>query len=236
MANLFWQNCGIRVGGTNLSGYLNQVSLKVTAVALDATTFTNSYQVRLGGLKEITMEEGGFWDSTPDAVEFAGLGVADQAVTIIPTGAETETAYLFQAGNFTYEQFGQVGDVVPFSASLFGTNAAGAVRGQAAAINRSVSGTGQLGSVLTMAGPSATQYVYATLHVQTAATTITVQVQSAPTFAFAAPTTRATIGPITTVGGTFMTRVIGPFTDGFWRFNVSAITGTFLVTGAVGVQ
>ena len=56
MANLFWQNCGIRVGGTNLSGYLNKVSLKVTAAALDATTFTNSYQVRLGGLKEITME------------------------------------------------------------------------------------------------------------------------------------------------------------------------------------
>jgi hypothetical protein len=33
-----------------------------------------------------------------------------------------------------------------------------------------------------------------------------------------------------------MTRLAGPFTDAYWRLNVSAITGTFSVAGAIAVQ
>lgn len=236
MPNFSLINVSLYVGSLAIYPFINKASLKISAAALDATTFQTTHQVRLGGLKQIEYQEDGFWDSVPDLATFSIVGTANQAVTVSPEGLELKTAYLFQAGAFTYEQFGQVGDVVPCSISMMGTNGVGVVRGQMAAVNRTVSATGQLGSVVTITGPTATQYLYATFHVQTAATTITVLLESAPTFGFAAPVTRATIGPLTTTGGTFMTRVAGPITDGFYRFNVSAITGTFLVTGAIAVQ
>jgi hypothetical protein len=62
-----------------------------------------------------------------------------------------------------------------------------------------------------------------------------VQVQSATTGGFGSPTLRGTIGPLTARGGTFMARVPGPITDGFYRFNISAVTGAFIAAGAIGI-
>lgn len=237
MANLSLTNCEILVGGLDMSSFLNKASLKTSAAELDVTTFGQTFRNRIGGLRDTEVAWDGFWTSIPDAAQFAALGSPNQAVTISPEGAEQKTAYLFLGGQFSYDQFGKVGDAAPFSATVKGTDdVTGLVRGQFAALTRSISATGQLGSILTMAGPSSSQFVYATVHVTTAATTVTIQVQSAPTVGFASPTTRATIGPLTTTGGTFMTRVAGPITDGFWRFNVSAITGTFVISGGIAVQ
>jgi hypothetical protein len=69
-----------------------------------------------------------------------------------------------------------------------------------------------------------------------AGTTITVQVQSDDNAGMSSPTTVATIGPITVVGGTWMTPIAGPITDTYYRMNVSAITGTFSVAGAIGIR
>src|SRR6266704_2100167 len=236
MANLALINVTTYVGAVGLYVYANKATLKFSAADLDGTTFQATHQVRLPGLKMVDYQLSGFWDSLMDVAQFATLGSANQAVTVVPEGLELKTAYLFQAGEFSYEEFGSIGEITPFAISLSGTNAVGVIRGQQIAQNRSVSATGQVGSIATITGPTSTQFLYATFHISTAGTTITVLVESAPTAGFAAPTTRATIGPLTTTGGTFMTRVAGPITDGFWSFNVSAITGTFLVTGAIGVQ
>lgn len=237
MANLSLLNSTIWVHDTDMSSYLNKVSLKGSAVELDGTNFGSGGWVQLiDGLNSVAMAEDGFWQAVaPDASNFAALGVADRAVTVSPEGAEGKVAYLFQAGNFTYEMFGKVGDLTPFVMGMSGTNKVGLVNGQMASKSRTISATGQIGSILTMAGPSATQFVYATLHVFTAATTLTVIIESAPLIGFGAPTTRATIGPITVAGGTFMTRVAGPFTDGFWRMNATTCTGSFVVGGSIGV-
>ena len=229
-------NAVTMVGAINVTPYLNKVALKLSVAELDATTFNQSHQVKLGGLKTIEYQQDGLWDSFPDASIFLTLGAGSQAVMVQPSGIEGGLAYIFQGANFKYDQFGAVGEIVPFSMSMSGTDGIGIIRGQNAAFTRTVSATGQVGSVLTITGPSATQYIYATLHVHTAATTITVLIESAPASNFATPTTRATIGPLTTTGGTFMTRVVGPVTDGFWRMNVSAITGTFVISGAIGIQ
>lgn len=236
MANLFLQNCTIWVHDTDMSSYLNKVALKTAAAVLDTSTFGATYRSRIGGLKTVTMQEDGFWNApAPDSAQFAALGVVDRAVTVSAQGTETSTAYLFQAGHFNYTQFGALGAAAPFTVTMAGSNKVGAVRGQLASISRTISATGQIGSILTMAGPTATQFLYATLHVFTAATTLTVIVESATTLGFAGPATRATIGPITVAGGTFLVRVPGPFTDGFWRLNASVITGSFIVGGAIGV-
>jgi len=237
LPNLSLTNCEILIGGTDMSSYLNKATLRGSVAEHNVTTFGQTFVNRLGGLRDTQVTWDGFWTSVPDAAQFAQLGSQGQPVTISPQGTEGSIAYLLLAGQFTYDQFGKVGDAAPFSATVAGSDGVtGLVRGQLGAFNRTVSVTGQVGSILTMAAVSATQFLYATLHVLTAGTTITVQVQSAPTVGFAAPTTRATIGPLTTTGGTFMARVAGAITDTFWRFNVSAITGTFVITGAIAQQ
>lgn len=237
MGALFWQNPRIHIHDTDFSGYLHKVTApKISVAELDSTVFGASYVTRIGGLKDAEFSGEGFWDSPPDAAAFAALGVADRVVTICPQGAETNTAYMFQMAEFDYQAFEAIGNMIPLMVGGKSSNGVGVVRGQLAKAVGSVSATGQLGSILTMTGPSSSQFLYATLHVLTAATTITVQVQSATLVGFGSPTTRGTIGPITAAGGTWLVRVAGPITDGFWRLNVSAITGTFSVAGAIGIQ
>jgi hypothetical protein len=158
-------------------------------------------------------------------------------VTVCPQGAETNVAYMFQADDLAYEAFGTIGETVPFSLNLMGSNNVGAVRGQMAKAKANVSGTGQLGSILNLGAPTATQFVYVTVHIFTAGTTITIQLQSDDNAPFASATTRATIGPLTTTGGTWMTPLAGPFAgETFWRLNVSAITGTFNIAAAIAIR
>lgn len=226
----------IYVHDTDFTGFSNKVLLDTSAAVLDVTPFGSTAVKRIGGLKSAALDFSGFWESTPDLSHFTDLGVAARVATVSPTGVELDPAYFMQAGRFKYDQFGKVGDAAPFAVSMLQTDdVTGLLRGQLAKTKGNVSATGQLGSIMTTLGAvGATQFLYAAFHVFTAGTTITVQVQSAVTN-FATITTRATIGPITTAGGTFLTRVAGPITDTFWRLNVSNITGTFSVAGAVAI-
>ena len=223
------------VHDTDLTGYCNKLTLKAEVAELDNTPFGSTYRTRIGGLKTAGFDFDGFWESTPDLANFSTLGSSGQVATISPAGTEAATAYFLQTGRFTYEEFGAIGTVTPFMVSTKNTGNNGLIRGQLAKAKGTVSATGQLGSICTITGPTATQFLYASLNIFIAATTITVTVESAATIGFAGPTLRATFGPLTAVGGTFLARVAGPFTDGFWRFNVTVCTGTFTVAGAIGV-
>lgn len=225
----------------DLSGQSNKVTLKTMADEKDATTFgQGGYRVKVGGLKTVDLDLSGYQDSSavPDAAAFAALGVADRAYTVAAANVTGQTAYLFQAGEFEYDQGDAVGNLAPFDAKAKGTNIVGVARGQLAKPKGVVSATGVLGGGVNLGAGGAGKFLYATLHViGTPGTTVTVIVQSDTTSGFAAPTTRATIGPITTAGGTFMTRVnAAAFTDTWWRFNVSAITGSFTLAGSLAIQ
>lgn len=226
------------VHGHDFTTDTNKATLTPSVDPQDSTTFgSGGYRSKRGGLRTVDFGLEGFWDSTPDSEVFTNLGVADHAVTVMPTPAETSIAYLFQAGRFEYELLGNVGEMTPFSVNMQGSNGFGMVRGQVAKAKGDVSATGALGSGVNLGAGAAGKYVYATFHVFSAGTTITVIVQSDDSGSFASPTTVATIGPLTTTGGTFMTRVdASAITDTWYRFNVSAITGTFNVAGAIGVQ
>lgn len=237
MANFALISPTIWVHDMDMSGYLHKVNIKATVAELENTTFgSGGYRSRIGGLKTVSLAGDGYWDSTPDASLFGALGTANRVFTISPQGAATNVAYLWRAGEFVYDVFGAAGSVAPFNISAMSSDSQGLIRGQVAALKQNVSATGAFGSILTMTGPSASQFLYATIHVFTAATTITIIVESATTLGFAGPTTRATIGPITVVGGTWLVRVAGPITDGFWRLNASGVTGTFSIAGAIGIQ
>lgn len=229
----------IYIGGYDMTQDLNSANLNIAAEELDNTVFgLGGYRRRIGGLKTVAADFGGFWQAgsgTVDPTVFTDLAVADRVITMAPDDAETTPAYIWQGGSFTYSPFGQIGTVTPFQLGYRGTNGVGVVRGQLAKVKGDVSATGALGSVVEIGDVAATEYAYATLHVFSAGTTITVQVQSDDNSGFSSPTTRATFSGITTAGGTWATRVQGAITDTYWRFNVSAVTGTFSIAGAIGI-
>lgn len=242
MSTFAFTDATIWVGGYDFTTDANEVTLDLAAEELDATTFgLNGYRARKGGLRNTEAMVKGFWDSAtsaaPDPQIAPNLGTADAVVTVAADDAAASVAYMVQLGRFGYTAFGEIGQLTPFELKLNGTNAVGAVRGQVAAAKQSVSATGQLGSILSLGAPTTTQFVYATVHVFSAGTTITLQLQSDTGAGFASATTQATVGPLTAAGGTWMTRVAGPLAgETHWRFNVSAITGTFQVAAAIGVQ
>lgn len=239
MATFVFVDATNHVHGYDFTGDSNKVTLKPSVDGQDSTVFgTGGYRSRKGGLRTVEYSIDGYWDSAPDAQGFADLGVVDRAVTVCASGSvETSIAYLFQAGQFDYEAYGNVGDMTPFSVSMMSTNKVGMVRGQMAKSRANVSATGATGTACNLGAGGAGKFLYSTLHLFSVGTTITVIVQSDDNSGMTTPTTVATIGPLTSVGGTFMTRVdASAITDNWFRFNVSAITGTFSMSGAIGVQ
>lgn len=227
----------------DFTGDANEITLGCSANKLDGTNFRSAgWRVPVGGLKDTKLDVKGWWQvaATNDSVDadlFTDLGVTNLAATVAAVETETSPAWMFQLEKGDYSEFGKVGDLAPFAVSAMATNSVGVLRGQLAKALGTVSATGALGSGCQLGAVSSTQKLYATFHITGApGTTITVLVQSATANTFVGATTRATIGPLTAAGGTWLTPVAGPVTDTWWRFNVSAITGTFTVAGALAIQ
>lgn len=243
MGTFILQDVSIYVGGHDMTTDANEVSLSVEVDEQETTTFgSGGYRQRIGGLRDISMDLSGFYQAGAGQVDphvFDTIGVGGEPIVVSPTGAADSTAYGFIGGKFSYEILGGIGDVAPFSLNVSATDGVGLIRGKLVAPKQTKSATGVLGSVVTDLSSndqvSSSQHLYAVLHVFSAGTTITVQVQSDDNSGFSSATTRATIGPITAVGGTWMTRVAGPITDTHYRMNISAITGTFSVAGFIGI-
>jgi hypothetical protein len=220
----------------------NTATLTTDVAQLDKTNFgSGGWQESIGGLRTSSLAWSGFWqvdgvsDQAVDNQAFSALGTS-QVYTFGPIETEGQPAYLLNAMKSQYTLGGQVGEIAPFSLAANASGSYGTIRGQLAKARGTVSASGALGTGLNLGAVSATQSLYCTFHVLSAGTTITVQLQSDDNSGFTTPTTRATIGPLTTSGGTFVTPVAGAITDTWYRLNVSAITGSFIVAGAIGIQ
>lgn len=217
----------------------NNATIAAEVATLDGTTFGDSgWTKALGGLKSASLDVSGFWQAGADQVDpeaWSNLGTSGQVFTIGPTETEGEPAFVLPSMEANYTLLGPVGELIPFSIQAPKSTGYPVVRGKLAKAKGSVSATGVLGSVVQLDAASSTQYVYAALHVFSAGTTITVKLQSDSASNFPSSADVVTIGPITTAGGTLV-RVAGPATDTFYRLNVTAITGTFSVAGAIAVQ
>jgi hypothetical protein len=237
-------NAGIYIGGHDFTAEQNQIMLNAELEEKDKTTFgSGGWRERQGGLRDVKASGAGFWQSAPsDAVDpeaFNNLGVTDRVYTVTATRVEAQTAYMSQFLQSAYSTFDEVGELMPWTLGLSGSNRQGLVRGQLAKAKGTVSATGAIGSPVQLGAVGSTQFVYATLHVlPPAGTTISVKIESDNASNFASPAnvgSSPNFGPITTSGGTWAVRVPGPITDDWFRLNVTAITGTFTVVGAIGV-
>jgi len=239
------------VHGYDFTCDTNDIKLDAQVEAKDATTFcANGWRQVAAGLKSVQFDMSGFWQSAAvDAVDpqaFPDLGVIDRVYTVGPSDAAPADplsilnppfAYMFKAGKFSYEAFGEIGELTPFKLGSSGTAGPGVKRGWIIAPKGNVSATGKIGVTLDTLGfgVAAGAFLWASFHVFTAGTTITVQVQSDDNVGFTTPTTLATLGPLTAAGGTWMTPVPGLLADRYFRFNCSAITGTFSVAAAFAI-
>lgn len=231
------------VAGYDMTGDSSKLALKLGAEPQDATVFGNVAHNRVGGLRTVESSVEGWWQAGTGAVDpavFSNLGGL-QVVTHTQSGTVSDVAYMYQAKTLQYEMFGQVGEVVPFSLEAVGargngTLSVGAVRGRLLAAKGSISATGAFGTGYQLGAVAADEYLYAAVHCFSVGTTFTIVIESDDNPGFTSATTRMTLGPITTTGGTWGTRVAGAITDTHWRANVTDITGTSSVAVVAGIR
>lgn len=232
------------VAGFDFTGTMNSLALNNGDQELDTTVFGNQARQRISGLEDVDASLQGFWEAgagTVDPEVFGKLGGTSQAVTHTPDGVAGSTSYFYQAAEFSYNLFGEVGVAAPYTLSLMGASGnaqPGLIRGQLAAAKGNVSATGAFGTGVNLGAVAADKYLYLAFHVFTAGTTLSVKVESDDNSGFTTPAdvAGATIGPITAAGGTWMTRIAGPITDTWYRLNATAITGTFNVAASLGIK
>jgi hypothetical protein len=232
------------VGGYDMTTDLNSLSLALSKDELPCAVFKDQAQRRTGGLEDVTAQLDGFWsggDTAIDAQAFSQLSGGLWVATHSQDGAVGSVAYTYRAVTPNYQVGGKIGEVLPFSLKMDGAKgnagrSAGGVRGLIAKPKGVVSATGATGTGQHLGAVASGQYLYAALHVFAVGTTISVKVQSDDNSGFTSATDVATLGPITTIGGTWMTRVAGPLTDSYYRLNVSAITGSATIAGIIGIK
>ena len=241
MASQVLTDSKLFVAGYDLSGQMNALALDYSAEMLDATTFGNTTRINAGGIKSVAGSHQGLWDSSaataPDPVLFSRVGTADVPVVIGPEGGDFgDLAYLFRAVHSEYTLGGAIGDLLPFSVLMAGSGGQPLIRGRLLH-NGSASGT-VTGTAYQLGAISATQFLYAALHVFSGTGSFVVKVQSAADEAFTSPTdqiTFATVATGTAVAAEWATRVAGAVTDTWWRVTATnPNTRNFAV--AVGIQ
>lgn len=244
MAELAVVNAFAYFGAHDFTGDIHTWSMDGSADALRSTNMrsggANEYKM---GLKTTTMSMNGFTDfgaDSPDAELFSFYSTRAAAVVTVGNDEVEGTACCMTqqfVPQFTPGGGGQVGQMSEFSMSGQGTDVAGGVRGFLLKEQGAVSATGAIGTGVQIGAASATQYRYATVHLLgTAGTSITLVLEMDDNSGFTSATTVATFGPLTATGGNWMTPVIGSATDSWYRFRVTAITGTWTVAGAAGIQ
>lgn len=241
------------VGGYDFTGDSNSTLLTLDRVPLDRSTFRSGGWTQLtGGLRSATFAQSGWWAPgtvSVDAAAFAQLGQTEQVHTMAPSEIEGGVAYIWQAQRFNYQLFdAEVGGLAPYSLTSQGSTSVGVVRGKLAVAPWdgtamaavTYSATGQAGSAVELPAvdDDPAQHLYAAVHILgTPGTTVTLELESDTTEDFDdTPEVQASIGPLTTAGGTWVTPIAGPITDTWWRVNIDAITGSFTIAAALGVQ
>lgn len=206
----------------DLTGFSNKVDVAASVDDLDRTTFADGgYKTRVGGQFDLTASVNTFWQAGdltyPDDTFWTNLGSNTTALTVVPaSGTVGSLAYLTQVLECDRKITGETGKLLTGSVSLKGNWPL--VRGQimhpqGTARTATGNGTGiQLGAL------SATQRMYATMHLLSisGAPTVTIKLQSSVDNTFASPTDRLTFSADTALDGQTGS-VNGAVTDTWWR-------------------
>jgi len=236
-----FNDAGIYIDSLDLTGLSNSGRLTCEGTVLDRSNFrSGSWNESIIGAKTSTLAAAGQADmavGSTDDWQFANLGATGRVVTIAGRETEADVAYMLQSMPTNFQVGGDWNTIAPYTLNGVCSDAVGVIRGAVFCEAKTVSATGALGTAVQLGAVSATQFAYSTIHLMgTAGTSITVVIESAAASDFAGAATRITHGSHTTVGGRWGLRAAGSITNTWWRARVSAVSGTWVVGVAAGIQ
>ncbi len=242
MSLLVWKNSKLYLGGYDLSGDMNQMSLKYESDALDTTVFGQSTKRRLAGLLDIAADHKGLWQAGTNLIEdtlWSKFAVANEVMTVFPeTGAAGEVGFSFKSLESAYSPGAKAGEVLAFDVSAKGVGTL--IR--ATCLENGVKSATASGTARNLGAVSATQKLYAVMHVLAKSgttPTLDMKIQSDDAQAFTTPLDRITFAQATDIGAQWATPVNGAITDAWWRASWT-IGGTgspsFTVVIAIAIQ
>jgi len=223
MATLIYKDVKCWMDGYDISGRLNKLGLEYAAELPDATTFGVTTRTRRPGLKIMKATLDGYADFDDEGVDeqvFSRLAVANTAFSFSPDGGdEGEAAHFFRAVVGQYKQGGSIGDMYAFGAVAEGSDGSGPIRGTV--MHNATRSTSASGTARELGAVSATQKLYAALHVLSvsAGDTLDVIVESDALETFLSPATKITFSQASAISAQFATPVAGAITDGWWRIS-----------------
>ena len=241
MSKFVFNNGNVFSGGYDLSSNVTSVSLDITSDELDATTInSNGFKEKLGGLKDSALQLDGFYEAganKPDALLGASIG-NELIVSVVPEAGVGNIAYFMKSRLFSYNIFGSVGEITPFSVSKSNSS------------DKVVRGTIQLDGDVTTTGASTGsnlgavstgEKVYAAVHCTavsgTSTPTISFVLQSDDNASFTSPTDVATFTDITAIDAQYVSDD-STTSDTYWRlsYTITGTTPSFTVHASIGIE
>lgn len=225
----------------DLSGDHSALSLGYAADAQDFTAFGQTTRVRKGGLRSVSLSGNGFWSGGTglvDDVLFGNVGVSDSPVSIaLQGGAVGDPAYLFRAYQGSYSASGAVGEPFEFQVQAEASRGEGLVKGFVLE-NATKTSTGA-GTKILAGAATATQSVYAALHVITVSgtnPTLDVVVESDANASAGGETSRITFAQATAATSEWQSAA-GAITDTYWRvsYTVGGTNPSFAFVVTLGI-
>jgi len=222
----------------NISSDLNTIVLNISSGIQENTTFGDAYIKRLAGLKTAAISMEGYFEGTPDGELSSSIATTNGVITVTGQDAtQGDICYMMQPAVSEYSPGAAVGEMFSFSVNAEANGET--IRGEISHNGTETTtgnGTGtQLGAI------SASQYLYATLHVTAASgtsPTLDVTIESDDNSGFTSATTRGTFTQATGVTSQWLTPVAGAITDDYWRavytIGGSGPSFTFVVSIGIG--
>lgn len=230
-------------GGYDLSGCTNQLELTCEYDKLEVKHFGQECHYYTKGLSRVSFSlQGNAYSNGVDEAEdvlYAQLGTANVPMSFCPVdGAAGDVAYFAKTLATEYEAGSPVGEIYSFTANGEGENVP-LVRGLMLATGAKT--TTGAGTPLELGAVTATQRLYAVLHVLAVSgtnPTLDLIVESDDAQGFASPVTRVTFTQMSAIGAQYATPVSGPITDTWWRasWSLGGTNPSFTIALCVGIQ
>lgn len=226
MGKFVQKTAKLYVAQFDLSGDLRKLGLSYDYDEVDETRYGNTCHSAIAGIPKVVLDAEGLFEADAtsaatwkvDDVLWDTIEDASKLMTVCPvSGAVSETCFfsIFMEGGYSLGS--PVGEIVAFNAKAVGQGqplVRGTVMGTGA---KTATGTG---TAYELGAATAAKYLYAGLHVFSAAgtnPTLDVIIESDDAEAFGSATTRATFAQKTAASAQWLTPVAGPVTDTWWR-------------------
>lgn len=244
MAVSVFKNARVYLGGYDLSGDLNKVSLDYGVDMIDKTPINAVAKSKVAGLFDFGMSMQGFWQAgiNPlliDDILMSKLTLQDEIITVCPQngGVAGELAYISKVVEAKYSPGGSVGELLAFSVDAQGSEKL--IKGVVAETEaKTVTGTGTARNLgLVAAG----QRLFVACHVLSVAgttPTFNLVIESDDLSGFASPVTRLTFTQMNAIGAQWK-EIAGPIATDIWFRPCWTIGGTggpsFTVVIIIGI-